>query len=216
MKEVTLNTKINDSLSIIANAIEVYPRLGVFCSFGKDSMVVLHLSRRIKSLPVYTVMTKFKPQETFVYKDMISHLWGLDLREYSSTVDVPLEMARNNPNKCCSILKVEPTQEALKELDAWITGLRRTEGRTRTDYMPLEEGPGVDKINPILDWTELDIWKYMAMNAIPVHPWYIKGYRSLGCWPCTNIVDDSDTERAGRWKDTSKCGGECGIHTMFK
>ena len=43
-------------------------------------------------------------------------------------------------------------------------------------------------------------------------PTTAKGYRSLGCWPCTKIAQGAD-ERAGRWIGTSKCGGECGIHT---
>jgi len=74
----------------------------------------------------------------------------------------------------------------------------------------------ITKVNPILDWYEVDIWKYMAIHEIPVHPWYAMGYRSLGCAPCTHLVDDDETERAGRWLGTSKCGGECGIHTMNK
>ncbi|NIQ07550.1 MAG: phosphoadenosine phosphosulfate reductase family protein, partial [Candidatus Korarchaeota archaeon] len=122
---------------------------------------------------------------------------------------------------------VEPTKRAIKGLDAWITGLRRTEGRTRTDYEVFEPSgsaltriPGKEiptslmKVNPILDWTELDIWRYIAINKIPVNPAYQKGYRSLGCKPCTKLVKDTEPERAGRWRGTSKCGGECGIHTM--
>ncbi len=72
------------------------------------------------------------------------------------------------------------------------------------------------KINPILDWSEVDIWRYTAIFGIPVNPAYRNGYRSLGCAPCTYLGKDSDTERAGRWHGTNKCGGECGIHTMHK
>lgn len=121
-----------------------------------------------------------------------------------------------NPDKCCRLLKVEPTKEAVKNLDAWITGLRKTEGQTRKDYGEIEydrSGPGLVKINPILEFTELDIWRYLAMNNIPVNPLYKEGYRSLGCEPCSIIVGDGELERAGRWRGTSKCGGECGIHT---
>ena len=217
MRIKTLLSKIKESTEIIQEAVDKYPKIIVACSFGKDSMVVLHLTRRINPLlPVFTIMTQYKPQETFVYKDMLSQLWGLNIKEYSSLERVPLSLSETDPDECCRILKVEPTKRALEGYDAWITGLRRTEGRTRTDYMPVEESEQIVKINPILDWEEVDIWKYMAINSIPVHSWYIQGYRSLGCFPCTNIIDDSDTERGGRWKGTSKCGGECGIHTMFK
>jgi len=122
-----------------------------------------------------------------------------------------------DPDLCCKLLKVDPTIAAVEYLDAWFTGLRNTEGRTRKDYMEIEEdrsGPGLVKLNPILTFTELDIWRYLAMNEIPVNPLYKQGYRSLGCAPCSKIVGDDKDERDGRWQDTSKCGGECGIHTM--
>jgi phosphoadenosine phosphosulfate reductase len=95
----------------------------------------------------------------------------------------------------------------------WVTGLRCTEGRTRTDYQEIEErDKGLIKLNPILLWHEVEIWQYIALNKVPVNPLYAKGYRSLGCAPCTQIATGPN-ERAGRWVGTSKCGGECGIHT---
>jgi phosphoadenosine phosphosulfate reductase len=71
---------------------------------------------------------------------------------------------------------------------------------------------GLIKLNPILIWYEREIWQYLALNNVPVNPLYNEGYRSLGCAPCTKIAQGVD-ERAGRWIGTSKCGGECGIHT---
>ena len=226
----TIKEKIEHSKNIIREAIEKYPRLALATSFGKDSMVVLKLALEVKpDIKTFAIMTKFKPQETFDYKDRIIKEWNLNIETFMSDVDVPVEMSQTHPDKCCDILKVEPTKQALANLDAWITGLRRTEGRTRTDYEEVEQSAlaltrldgkavktNITKINPILDWTETDIWKYIAMKEIPVHPWYAEGYRSLGCKPCTNKVDDTETERAGRWLGTSKCGGECGIHTMHK
>ncbi len=95
----------------------------------------------------------------------------------------------------------------------WVTGLRCTEGRTRTDFQEVEErDKGLIKLNPILIWYEREVWQYLALHQVPVNPLYVKGYRSLGCEPCTRISTGLD-ERAGRWVGTSKCGGECGIHT---
>ena len=68
------------------------------------------------------------------------------------------------------------------------------------------------KLNPILLWYEREVWQYLALHRVPVNPLYAAGYRSLGCAPCTRITNDQN-ERAGRWVGTSKCGGECGIHT---
>ncbi len=116
------------------------------------------------------------------------------------------------PDECCRLLKVEPTKVAVTGLEAWITGLRNTEGRTREDYQEIENKGGLIKINPILTFTEAEVWRYIATRGIESHPWYGEGYRSLGCAPCSN--PGGELERDGRWQDTSKCGGECGIHTQ--
>lgn len=233
--------KIEDSKSIIRKAIEKYPKIGVACSFGKDSMAVVHLAREVsKDIPVFSVMTVFKPDETLNYLVEMNNKYNLRLKVFISAKEPPkilkdagldiillpndeFESAwKSNekalyeisPDLCCKLLKVDPTKEAVKDLDAWVTGLRRTEGYTRENYQEEEKRGNLMKINPILDWTELDIWRYLALNNVPVNPLYAKGYRSLGCAPCTRIVGDEELERAGRWQGTSKCGGECGIHTQ--
>ncbi|MHA1631041.1 MAG: phosphoadenylyl-sulfate reductase [Candidatus Heimdallarchaeota archaeon] len=214
--ENTLVTKIEQAKKIIADALEKYgEKIAIACSFGKDSMVVVHLALQIKpDVQIFTVMTPFKPKETFEYKDKMIKHYQLNIKEYMSKEKIDPNLPYTNPDECCRILKVEPTKEAVKNLDAWICGLRNTEGRTRKNYQIIEEKNGLVKINPILNWTELDIWRYIAINKIPVHPYYARGYRSLGCEPCTKIVSDDALEREGRWIGTSKCGGECGIHTM--
>jgi len=214
--ENTIVNKIKHSKQIISDAIEEHgDKVEVACSFGKDSMVVVHLALQVKpDIRIFSIMTPFKPKETFEYKDKMIQHYNLNLVEYISKERVDPDLPKTDPDECCRILKVEPTKEAVKDLQAWICGLRNTEGRTRKDYKEIEEKGGLIKINPILNWTELDIWRYMAINNIPVHPFYARGYRSLGCEPCTTLISDDALEREGRWIGTSKCGGECGIHTQ--
>ena len=221
----TIVTKTRDAKELIRESIRKWDRIGAFCSFGKDSMVMLHLAMQVDpDIKVISIMTRFKPQETFDYLRMIETRWKLNLKIYVADERVPDDLPHTDPDRCCHINKEIPTQRALHNFDAWITGLRRTEGRTRVDFEHVEttsrkfmgEEGTITKINPILDWYEVDIWKYIAIHEIPVHPWYAMGYRSLGCKPCSSIVGDDETERAGRWKGTSKCGLECGIHTMAK
>ena len=55
-------------------------------------------------------------------------------------------------------------------------------------------GPGENvRVQPILDWTELDIWLYIRREGIPIPSLYFaregKRYRSLGCWPITHPVE---------------------------
>lgn len=211
-----LPEKIKRSLGLIEEATEKYPRIAVGCSWGKDSMVTLHLALQVKpDIEVFTVITPFKPKETLQFKDRIIKEWNLNAKEYMSEHNPVPDLWKTDPDECCRIFKVEPTRLAVKHLDAWIAGLRRTEGITRREFKEVEFRGNIVKINPILEWTELDVWRYSALYDVPQNPLYKKGYRSLGCALCTSLVDENDSERAGRWRGTSKCGGECGIHTKI-
>lgn len=208
--------KVDRSLELIRDAYAQFgDRLVVANSLGKDSAVVWHLAKRISpDIRGFIVTTRFKPPETveFMRREVSRYP---ELRVFRSDEEIPNELYKTDPDQCCKILKVEPTRRAIEEMNVacWVTGLRCTEGRTRTDFKEIEErDEGLIKLNPILIWNELEVWQYIALHQVPVNPLYAKGYRSLGCAPCTRISTDKN-ERAGRWIGTSKCGGECGIHT---
>lgn len=214
-----MDEKTRHSLDVIREAVEKYwPKLSIACSFGKDSMVVVHLARRVRrDIPVFTVMTPFKPGETVEYKDRMRGLWNMRLAEYFQKDDIGAgkgHLWMTDPDRCCDYFKVGPVRRAVRGLDAWICGLRNTEGgRLRGESAREVEvkEDGLVKINPILGWTELDVWRYLAVNRIPVNPLYAEGYRSLGCAPCSSLPAGGDEpERAGRWRGTGKT--ECGIH----
>ena len=157
----TLNEKVEHAKLIIKDAASKYKRIAVACSFGKDSMVAVHLSRSIEpKLPIFSVMTIYKPSETLEYLIEINREMNLDATVYIVADEIPEIFKENkintvllpahdfhkyfdyvkektgkslyetNPDECCRLLKVEPTKEAVKDLDAWITGLRKTEGQT--------------------------------------------------------------------------------------
>ena len=208
--------KVERSLRLIDEAYQEFgDSLVVANSLGKDSMAVWHLAKRvIPKIRGFIVTTRFKPVETVEFMHQLVKKYP-ELKVFSNDEPIPDKLYATDPDKCCDILKVQPTRQAIQEMDVacWVTGLRCTEGRTRTDFQEVEErDKGLMKLNPILIWHEREIWQYLALNSVPVNPLYAKGYRSLGCSPCTHISSDPD-ERAGRWIGTSKCGGECGIHT---
>jgi phosphoadenosine phosphosulfate reductase len=207
---------VDRSLRLIHEAYEEYgDRLVVANSLGKDSMVVWDLAKRVSPfIKGFVVTTRYKPKETvdFMNRLVARHP---EVRVFRNDEPIPDRLFETDPDRCCDILKVEPTRQAIREMDVacWVTGLRCTEGRTRTDFQEIEErDKGLIKLNPILIWYEREIWQYLAIHQVPVNPLYAAGYRSLGCEPCTRISTGLD-ERAGRWLGTSKCGGECGIHT---
>jgi phosphoadenosine phosphosulfate reductase len=208
--------KVDRSLALIKEAYEKYgDNLVVANSLGKDSVCVWDLAKKISpKIRGFIVTTRFKPKETIQFMhEMVAHY--PELKVYKSDAKIPAKLYETDPDRCCDILKVEPTRRAIEEMNVkcWVTGLRCTEGRTRTDFKEVEErDEGLIKLNPILIWKEREVWQYLALNGVKVNPLYAKGYRSLGCEPCTKITAEED-ERAGRWIGTSKCGGECGIHT---
>jgi phosphoadenosine phosphosulfate reductase len=238
-----LEEKVKHAKELLANAIKEYPKIAVACSFGKDSMVTVHIAREVDpKIKIFSVMTIYKPKETFLYLKKMNRVMNLNVKVYIVADEIPEHLRDNsievillppkefinktlevraktgkelykiNPDECCRLLKVEPTKAATKKLDAWITGLRSTEGITRANFKEIENKGGLIKINPILTFTEAEVWRYLSTRGIEPHPLYGRGYRSLGCAPCSHPGGES--ERASRWKGTSKCGGECGIHTL--
>ena len=208
--------KVDRSLGLIREAYEEFgDRLVVANSLGKDSCVVWDLAKRVSAnIQGFIITTRFKPVETkrFMAETVARYP---ELSVYASDVAIAEGLYETDPDRCCELLKVGPTRRAIAEMNVgcWVTGLRCTEGRTRTDFQEIEERDvGLVKLNPILIWHEREIWQYLALHQVPVNPLYALGYRSLGCAPCTHITADPN-ERAGRWIGTSKCGGECGIHT---
>ena len=184
-------------------------------SLGKDSLVVWDLAKKVNpDVKGFIVTTKYKPPETVEFMfDLVKKYPSLKI--FRSQEDVG-DLYKTDPDGCCQILKVEPVRRAIREMEVecWITGLRCTEGRTRTDFKEVEQRDhGLIKLNPVLLFNEREIWQYLALYSVKVNPLYGEGYRSLGCEPCTAISTD-DNERAGRWLNSSKCGGECGIHTQ--
>ncbi len=208
--------KVDRSLSLIAEAYETYgDRLAVANSLGKDSVVVWHLAQQVSAdIRGFIVTTRFKPRETVELMNREVQRYPT-LNVYRNDAPIADGLHTSDPDLCCQILKVQPTRQAIEEmeLECWVTGLRCTEGRTRTDFKEIEDrDEGLVKLNPILLWREFEIWQYIGLNKVAVNPLYAEGYRSLGCEPCTRISSGAN-ERAGRWIGTSKCGGECGIHT---
>jgi len=116
--------------------------------------------------------------------------------------------------RCCQIRKVEPLKRALAGKTAWITGLRRAQAVTRSNVQELEFDPTQQlwKFNPLADWSEEDVWEYVRAFDVPYNPLHDKGFRSIGCEPCTRAIGRDDDLRAGRWWWEDPERKECGLH----
>jgi phosphoadenylyl-sulfate reductase (thioredoxin) len=150
----------------------------------------------------FVVTTRYKPAASKQFMVELVERYP-ETRVFKNDVEIEDGLYRTDPDQCCDILKVQPVRRAIEEMgvSCWVTGLRCTEGRTRTDYLEVEErDEGLLKLNPILLWHEREIWQYIALNQVPVNQLYAEGYRSLGCEPCTHITTGSN-ERDGDNED---------------
>ena len=200
------------------------PEIAVSTSFQTQSMPLLHMvTRSMPDMRVLFLDTGYHFWDTLIFRERIQHEWGLNVVDIyrDSRWDVFVRqnvrtLPLQDANLCCYIHKVQPMQKALRGSRAWITGIRRdqTPDRAHAQILELKED-GLLKVNPLLNWTKNDIQAYRIAHNLPAHPLYERGYRSIGCAPCTMAVGTDDDDRAGRWAGRGKT--ECGLHTeLFK
>ncbi|TET90740.1 MAG: phosphoadenylyl-sulfate reductase [Methanomassiliicoccales archaeon] len=219
----SLKSKLDETNEILSWTLKEFERVAVACSFGKDSVTVLSLARQIDpNVLVFWIKTGYAFKETEEFKDRLVKEWSLNLMEVSPVISREemeqthgKDLFKEDPKLCCQCLKVEPTRRVLRDLDAWITGLRRDETEHRTDLEVVEEYKDMPvKVNAIAKWTKEDVWNYIKEYSIPYNPLYDKGFVSLGCEPCTRACTWGRFERAGRWPDRDD--KECGMHLLQK
>ncbi|WP_102109231.1 phosphoadenylyl-sulfate reductase [Oceaniglobus roseus] len=194
--------------------------LAMVSSFGAESVALLHMVSVIdRTVPVIFLDTEMLFPETLDYQQEVATRLGLsDLRirrpdrDALFLVDPDAMLHKSDPDACCALRKTRPLQEALAPFDGWITGRKRYQGAARAalDFFEAEPGTGRIKVNPLAHWNRGDVQDYIVNNRLPRHPLVAKGYRSIGCAPCTSPVAAGEDERAGRWRGRDK--DECGIH----
>jgi sulfate adenylyltransferase subunit 2 len=275
----------NRSVHILREAYAAFRSLGMLWSIGKDSTVLLWLTRKAffghVPFPLIHIDTSFKIPEMIQYRDRLVAEWGLNLI-YGQN-EAALAAHRTFPDggvdriTCCSLLKTEALTRTLsgewpryrfnhvtkryerdpntEPFTGVIVGARADEEGSRSkeryfsprtvrnawdlgDQPPefwnqykTDFAPGTHvRIHPLLDWTELNIWEYIARESIPIVGLYFdRGdgvrYRSLGCAPCTQPVTSTAAtvadiivelrsgrfaniaERSGRAQDAADGGG---------
>jgi phosphoadenosine phosphosulfate reductase len=206
---------------VLTAAIERFaPRIVLTCSWQKQSSVLVHmLSEIAPETRVVTFDTGVLFPETYETRDRLMERYPLnyELIEPELTLDEQAErhgpaLWGRQPDRCCGIRKVAPLARALDGMDAWITGIRREQSQTRANARKIEVDVrrGVVKVQPLADWSNRDVWRYIWRHSIPYNPLHDHGYPSIGCVPCTQAVGTGAHERSGRWRGTGKT--ECGLH----
>ncbi len=221
----SLNSRFEASTpqEILEWALESFwPAIAMSSSFQTQSIPLLHRITQIKpELPVFFLDTGYHFQETLEFKANLQKTWGIniiDLRneECDDEKDAHSgeQLYLTDPERCCYINKVAPMKKALQNMRAWITGIRREQTPERPQANIIERrSSGLVKINPILNWTQADVYRNIYGHNLPMHPLFTSNYPSVGCAPCTRPVQPGEQERGGRWAGSDKT--ECGLHTIF-
>jgi len=214
---------------ILTWVIENYhPKLALSCSFGNpEGLVLLDMMHRIEpGSRVYVLDTGRLHQATYDLIDRVRDRYGKDVEvvfpEASAVQDMVREHGTNlfyesleKRRLCCALRKVEPNRRFVQDLDAVVTGLRREQSVTRSDASAVEideRNPHLLKFNPLVAWSQDDVWKYVNDHGIPTNRLHREGYPSVGCAPCSRAIAPGDDPRSGRWWWESEDTRECGLH----
>jgi phosphoadenosine phosphosulfate reductase len=189
---------------VLAHAIdEHHPRLALACSFQKEETVLVHmLGQLVPDARVFTIDTGVLFPETYATWRELEQRTGVAVEVFDAADEAW------TAESCCSSRKVAALERALGGLDAWVTGLRREQAPTRGTAPKLgwDEAHGLWKVSPLADWSDADVWRYVAEHDLPYNPLHDQGYSSIGCAPCTL----PGSGREGRWAGQDKT--ECGLH----
>jgi phosphoadenosine phosphosulfate reductase len=189
---------------------EHHPRLAVACSFQKEASVIIDMILRIEpNTRIFTLDTGVLFPETYETWKRVEARYGIEVESVrGERVD---GLWARDPDACCGMRKVEPLNRALEGAEGWITGLRRdqSELRAKTPKLGWDIKHSKWKAAPLADWTDKDVWRYIAEHDLPYNPLHDAGYESIGCTHCTQ----AGAGRDGRWTGSEK--SECGLHVQL-
>ncbi len=214
--------------TILRRALTAYgDGLVIAASFSVEDTALIDMAVALEPrVRVFTLDTGRLPEETYEVIERVRARYGVDVVSYSPrTRDVEQLVTLRGPSsfyesverrkECCHIRKVEPLSRALAGRSAWATGLRREQSITRQGLEPFElddANGGLVKVSPLAALSEQEVWDYVRARDVPYNKLHDRGYRSIGCAPCTRAVGPDGDVRAGRWWWESADSKECGLH----
>lgn len=217
---LTAGEIIEKALGLFGNKITFATSLG-----AEDQVITFLISKTDKNANIITLDTGRVFPETYDLLHRTINRYGINIKSFYPDTQQVEEMVNTkginlfyesieNRKLCCHVRKIVPLRRALTGMDAWITGLRREQSVTRTDLKIVEwdAANGLIKINPLLEWSESQVWEYIKQHDIPYNKLHDQGFPSIGCQPCTRSIEKGEDLRAGRWWWEMPDSKECGLH----
>lgn len=227
IEKINAEFKDANTKKIVEYFLKIYKgKIALSSSFGAEDQVLSDMILKIDdSVEIFTLDTGRLPQQTYDVMDRTNLKYKTKIRVYfPDSRDIEKLYYKQgfngfynsveNRKECCFVRKIAPLKRALKNIDVWITGLRAEQSPTREDMQILEwdESNGVIKFNPLIFWSESDVWNYIRENKVPYNYLHDEGYPSIGCAPCTRAVEAGADIRSGRWWWENPEHKECGLH----
>lgn len=212
----TADSELSDveSKALLATPMQLIQ--GVWDAYGDRSCVLssmqdavlIELAMRVSNeFPIVFLDTGYHFDATWDTVRSVEEHYGINV-EVVGPLRTPVVDVVSG--ECC-VDKPALLDVALKNRDAWISGLQREQTDTRTSASLVEKDRrGLTKVNPIAQWSHSDRTDFIEHADVIVNPLVADGYGSIGCEPCTSKSIASINPRSGRWADSDKT--ECGIH----
>ncbi len=221
-----MQQKIDQVVAVLQQAVRDFSPVCFANSLGAEDMVLTDLIARNRlDIEMFSLDTGRLPQQTYDLMQEVGKRYDIPLKVYfPDSVAVERYVAQNGANGfydsvearkgCCFVRKVEPLRRALRRKKAWITGMRRDQAVTRgtLEVSAYDADQGLQKFNPLLDWTDKEVWAYIRQHDVPYNKLHDQFYPSLGCAPCTRSISPGEDIRAGRWWWENPESKECGLH----
>ncbi|MEK7301948.1 MAG: phosphoadenylyl-sulfate reductase [Pseudomonadota bacterium] len=222
-----LQEKVEQVVTILVETIRDYAPVTFANSLGAEDMVLTDIiDRYLLNIDMFSLDTGRLPQETYDLMQTVRERYKTPLRIYFPNVkQIEAYVAKNGVNgfyasidlrkECCHIRKVEPLRRALYGKRAWVTWIRREQASTRLDLKvsAYDMGNRMQKVNPLLEWSNTEVWSYLKQYEVPYNKLHDRFYPSIGCAPCTRAVTPGEDIRSGRWWWEAPETKECGLHT---
>jgi len=223
----TYEQKVAEAIGVLREHVGV-KALNVTLAFSHQNEDAITISLAKKAgidFDVFTLETHKLFDESYAYEKEIEAFFNITIKRFSAS-EAQLKALEANVGEygifesislrkeCCFIRKLLPLGEALKGFDGWISGIRSAQSITRSDtkLFEFDEKFALLKFNPLAHFSDEDVERYMSEFAIPKNPLYAKGFKSIGCKPCTRAVKENEDIRAGRWWWENPEHKECGLH----
>lgn len=214
---------------IIKFATEQFDNLTISFS-GAEDVVLIDMAHKINpSVEVFCLDTGRLHSETYEFIEQVKKHYGIKIDVLSPNGDAVRKLVsekglysfyNDNHQECCGIRKIAPLRKKLLEVDAWVTGQRKDQSPGTRNQIPVIQNDKVfarpndtlTKFNPLANWTSQQVWDYIRDHNVPYNKLHDKGFKSIGCEPCTRPTGPNQHEREGRWWWEEATKKECGLH----